>query len=339
MGVRNRTVITIRWNQTVVDGAQGWKTAGRSLYLALGCQRRWEGWTGGVQVDWNPYRHLAVATVSPGIVRNQNKALIFCVQTTSLIESEGLGICGDGLYGGAADFFLTHGVLRLLIQQHTQHVAFVVWPLCTVHQRSTLNLCTATVGTHLAIGFNKTWLHVEMYIHHITFLPFAVNHEISILKGGADRFSVHFHAVTQLLAIHIVVEVAWNYLTAYPAWNTDFQGKLTVGFLHCHCHVAVPRVVGALLQCHLLTSHLNRGLVAGEQVDVERVVLHCIDILRKGWNKACGVARTAGTAEPSLTLMLAHTLKWIWIEELAAVDADTADHTIVERAFQGVIIF
>ena len=47
----------------------------------------------------------------------------------------------------------------------------------------------------------------------------------------------------------------------------------------------------------------------------------------------------AGAAEPGLTLMLAHRLKRIGIEEASAVERHARNQTVVESAFQHVVVF
>lgn len=124
-----------------------------------------------------------------------------------------------------------------------------------------------------------------------------------------------------------------------PNQDADLHAKLTsLVVIHLDSDISVPRIFCVLAQSHLLASYLQRRRVAEEEVDIYILVLYGIYIAWEGWQKTADVARAAGTAEPSLTLMLTHTLQWVRVEEAAAVHAHTTDETIVEGTLQYIVI-
>ena len=159
-----------------------------------------------------------------------------------------------------------------------------------------------------------------MHFHLVALLPSAFYREITVLQSAFHRLAVHFHTVSQTLAVAVTVQIARYDLSAHPTGDTDFQGKHT-GFvlLHTHGHVAIPRITGLLLQNNTLLVHLKVGFVGHEQVDIYVLVLHGIYITGQGRDETANVGRTTGATEPRLALMLPPALQRIGIEETAAV--------------------
>ncbi len=64
-----------------------------------------------------------------------------------------------------------------------------------------------------------------------------------------------------------------------------------------------------------------------------------IHISRQRGDKAAYIARTAGTAEPRLTLVLPRRFQWIRVEEAISLKAHACKQPVVEGTLQYVIIF
>lgn len=124
-----------------------------------------------------------------------------------------------------------------------------------------------------------------------------------------------------------------------PSRDADLHTELTcLVVIYLDGDVAVPRVLCILTQGNLLAGYFQRRRVAEEEVDIYILILYGIYVAWEGWQEAADVARAAGTAEPSLTLVLTHTLQWVRVEEAAAVHAHTTDETIVEGTLQYIVI-
>ena len=179
-----------------------------------------------------------------------------------------------------------------------------------------------------------------MNANHIALLPLAVDGIIAILCHlTLYLLSVYGDGIAQSLAVAVVVEIGWYRLTLHPSRDADLHAKLTsLVVIHLDGYISVPRVLCILAQGNLLAGYLQRRRVAEEEVDIYILILYGIYIAREGWQEAADVARAAGTAEPSLALMLTHALQWVRVEETAAVHAHTTDETIVESTLQNIVI-
>ena len=87
-----------------------------------------------------------------------------------------------------------------------------------------------------------------------------------------------------------------------------------------------------------MTIHFQVSSIAHEEIHIEGAPPILIHITRNGRNEATYIARTAGTSEPWLALMLPHGLKGIGIEERTSVKRHTGDDTVVESTLQDVVI-
>ena len=156
----------------------------------------------------------------------------------------------------------------------------------------------------------------------VAFLPLAINDEVALLKLALHLLTVHLDNVAQALAVSVCVEVAGHHFTLHPTWNADVERILTCPIVYLQRYIAIPRIVGLLREGDSCLSHLHVHCVGIEKVDVESVVLYCIDILRQRRNEASRIGGTACTAKPFLTLVLTHALQRVGIEEFATINGD-----------------
>ena len=294
--------------------------------------------------------------MSPGEVWDESQGLVLGAQLAALVVGEGLHILGQGLHVLTlveCQYILIFRVdetivrelalseQRFAVLQNAHDIeALVVWPLCTIYDRTTLDADAATVGLYLVVGTYGACLHVEVNANHIALLPLAVDGIIAILCYlSLYLLSVYGDGIAQTLAVAVVVKVRWNRLTLHPSRDADLHTELTsLVVIHLDGDISVPRVLCILAQGNLLAGHLQRRRVAEEEVNIYILILYGIYIAREGWQEAADVARAAGTAEPSLTLMLPHALQWVRVEEAAAVHTHTTDETIVEGTLQYIVI-
>ena len=168
----------------------------------------------------------------------------------------------------------------------------------------------------------------------------VLDREITLVGIEVSLYSlaVYGYGVCWLLCIAILVKVARYYLVANPSRNTDQEvGILHTALLHSNLDVAVPRILGSLLQNHILAIHLDGRCITGKEVYIDVVILHTIEITWNRRDEAAQVTRAAGTAEPwlaggvaiSIEGILAVARQWVRIEESAAIHAHTRDDTII----------
>ena len=118
----------------------------------------------------------------------------------------------------------------------------------TIYQRSALEGHSSIVVLHIGIGYNGAWLHVEVYSHHIAFLPLPFYGEISLLNLTLHLFAIDRYGITQLFFVAVFVEVAWHYLAPYPSRYSYLHVKvLCLRRDDFYCNVAIPWIFGCLL--------------------------------------------------------------------------------------------
>ena len=267
--------------------------------------------------------------MSPGEVWDEGQGLVLGAQLAALVVGESLHILGQGLHvltlvecqyilifrvDEAIVRELALSELRFAVLQDAHDIeALVVWPLCTIYDRTTLDADAAAVGLYLIVGTYGARLHIEVNANHIALLPLAVDGIIAILCHLTLYFlAVNGDGIAQSLAVAVVVEIGWYRLTLHPSRDADLHAKLTsLVVIHLDGDISVPRVLCILAQGNLLAGYLQRRRVAEEEVDIYILILYGIYIAREGWQEAADVARAAGTAEPSLALMLTHALQWL----------------------------
>ena len=177
-----------------------------------------------------------------------------------------------------------------------------------------------------------------MDAHHVAFLPVAIDDEIAVLQFSVHLLAIDAHFVGAEDIVVIGIEVAGHYLVLYPPRNTDEHVEgLGLVLQHLDGDIAVPGVVGGLLQGHVLAVHLDGGRIGSKEVHVEIVVLDTIDIAWHRGDEATEVRGTTGTAEPRLArhrvvgieTVMAVARQGVGIEELTSVDAHATDDTII----------
>ena len=210
----------------------------------------------------------------------------------------------------------------------------------TIDQRSALDTHPASVGSHLVVGTDHARFHVEADDELIALLPSPLDIHIAVFRYQERHGdTIDDEAVAEAFAVGILIEVAGHHLVAQPARDAHLQVELSHGVLVDGQHrLTVPGVFGLLGQRQLLASHVECGRVGEEEVQIDVLALHGVDVAGQRGNESADVARTAGTAEPSLTLVLTHRLQGIRIEEAVAFERHTADQTVVERALQHIVI-
>ena len=147
----------------------------------------------------------------------------------------------------------------------------------------------------------------------IAFLD-VLDREITLVGIEVSRHSlaVYGYAISRLLGIAILVKIARHHLVANPSRNTDQEvGFLYATLLHSNLDIAVPRILGSLLQNHILAIHLDGRCIADKEVNVNVVILHAIEITWNRRDEAAQVTRAAGTSKPWLAGGVAIGIKLI----------------------------
>ena len=319
MVVGQGTVIFIFRNQAVIDGRDGFCAMG-CVYFTFRSQCGRHGGAGCAQLLRQPYFHSSRTTVSPCVVRYQCQAHIGSGQATLIVVAKCL-CAGLQLVDAIQEIGLFyHFKLRVAVHEYAEDVEVIIREFCTVYNRSAFYGNASAVGFHFIVGFHDTRFHVEVYFHLVTLFPTAVDAEITIFQLILYGFSVYFHCVLQTLAVTIGIQVTGNYLTPNPSGNTDFQVELSGAVLvDADGDVAVPRVLGGLLDRNSFATHFQVGSIGHEEVNVNVLILHSVDIPRQGRDETADVGRAAGTTEPGLALMLSHTFQRVGVEETATV--------------------
>ena len=214
----------------------------------------------------------------------------------------------------------------------------IVHTLCAIDQRATLDGDPSTVVCHMMVGFDATDGHIEMDTDNIALLPRTVDEHIAVNKFPLYFLTIDHYFIAREYIILEAIEVAGNRHVHHPTRNTD--GKVE-GFRlvldNPESDVTVPWIVRLLLQHDLLALYLHRGSIASKQVDIESTVFHCIHIAWEGRDETAEIRRTAGTAEPWLTLygivgiegILTVRRQRIGVEEATAIHRHTADDTVI----------
>ena len=162
--------------------------------------------------------------MSPGEVWDEGQGLVLGAQLAALVVGEGLHVLGQGLHAlplVECQYILIFRVdetivrelalseLRFAVLQDAHDVeALVVWPLCTIYDRTTLDADAATVGLYLVVGTYGARLHIEVNANHIALLPLAVDGIIAILCYlSLYLLSVYGDGIAQSLVVAVVVKV------------------------------------------------------------------------------------------------------------------------------------
>ena len=234
--------------------------------------------------------------MAPSIVRDESEANILYCKATICIECEALSIGGEGLH---IDFLVSmelslavgrnevvecHGAeseLRFLVEDNGLDIKLVVWPFCAIYQWTTLYFNHTTVGFHIVVSSNGASLHIEVNFHYVALLPFSFDSEIAILGelGVANFLTINGDAIAQSLAIAIVVEVCWHYLSLNPSWNSNLHSEFASAILiDIDADVAIVRIACVLSKSNGLACNLEVRRVAEEEIYVETSVLNSVYI-------------------------------------------------------------
>ena len=194
--------------------------------------------------------------------------------------------------------------------------------LCTIDQRSAFDADHTTVCSYLIICTDGAGLHIETDDQFVTLFPASLDVYIAIGRdeqGHGD--AIDDETVAEALAVGILIEVAGHHLVTQPTWDAHLQIEVTDGVLvDDDFRLAFPGVVGGLRESDLLPCHIKGGAVGEEEVQIDIMPLDGIDIAWQRGDETTDIARTAGTAEPRLTLVLSHRLEGIGIEEAVAFE-------------------
>ena len=142
----------------------------------------------------------------------------------------------------------------------------------------------------------------------------VLDREITLVGIEVSLYSlaVYGYAISRLLGIAILVKIARHHLVANPSRNTDQEvGILYAALLHSNLDIAVPRILGSLLQNHILTIYLDGRCIAGKEIHIDIVVLHAIEITWNRRDEAAQVTWAAGTSKPWLAGGVAIGIKLI----------------------------
>ena len=272
----------------------------------------------------------------PGIVRNQGERGAIYSDHILLLLVDNMGRRGnDSLYGegwGSLGLRVLNAVVVneseawLLWHDGTEHwLVLIIHSLSAIYQWSTLYGHLTLIISHLAVSYNCTDRHIEVDADYIALLD-VLDREITLVDIEISLYSlaVYGYCVSRLLCIAILVKVARYYLVANPSRYTDQEvGILHTALLHSNLDIAIPRILGSLLQNYILAIHLDGRCIAGKEIHVDIVILHAIEITRNRRDEAAQITWAAGTSKPRLAGsvviciegILAIARQWVRIEE------------------------
>ena len=138
---------------------------------------------------------------------------------------------------------------------------------------------TPTIVRHTRTGYDCTNRHIEMDADHIALFPVAVENHVTVFQ-----FAVHFLTIDGNLIgaediVVVGIEVAGYNLALYPSRNANHHIKgfgLILDYLDGN--ITIPRIVGLLLDGHVLASQSEGGCIGSKEVYVKIIVSHTIDI-------------------------------------------------------------
>ena len=276
----------------------------------------------------NPNFHLVGATIVPSGIGDERHGNVgecavllnllgFCLKRHHATEKILVEVCGERCALGN-DLVEDDAVL-------------LIGTFETIDNGAALNGESSKIIFGIRVGFNLTYVHGEFEGNLIASLPITHEGEIAVFarEGRFDSLSVDLDDVGFCL-VGEVVEVGGNGSILRPTRDTKTKGKVECRFgIHFEGNSTLPRIVGGLLDADLAAFGFNRGFALDVKVHIDIVGLRSIHIKRYGSDEAGNIAGTAGASEPSLTLMFAHRLERIVVEELVARERNARDDTIV----------
>ena len=152
--------------------------------------------------------------------------------------------------------------------------------------------------------------------------------------------TIYLYGVVEFLAINISIQVAWYYIATYPSWDTYLHGEFTTTLYDSHFYITIIWIECLLLEGDFLSADIQSCGISHKEVYVNRVILHSIHIAWYRRYEAADVTWAAGTAKPRLAgiLLFCCTRERIWIEETIALNRDAREDTIIQRAFEDIIV-
>ena len=200
----------------------------------------------------DPYFHLSLAAVCPGIIRNGGR-----LHRLLLNSSRGV-IPGSG------------GPWREPLPRRSEATASIppAKPGCrqaanrghaclcyrrpNAYNGPTLQRNPSLVGSYLFVGQNPLDGHRHIEIDRIALLPVALKRGITFVKLIADLPAVHLQHYGSARLFLETIEIAGNRLAPRPSRNANFETR-PAGWLiriYYHVHPAVPRIAGILHNGH-----------------------------------------------------------------------------------------
>lgn len=180
------------------------------------------------QLCRKPYRHIALSTVSPCIIRYHCQRLVGSHETSFVIISERLHRERHLIHSSKQPGTRNDIEFRHQWQQHSVYTEVVVGPLGTVHKRSALHGNTSAVVCDRIMGFHCADRHVEMYSHRITLLPLAVDDKIAVAQLAADFITIDLYRPSRGKSAIVGIQVARDNGISYPSGNAYIHSELVL---------------------------------------------------------------------------------------------------------------
>ena len=267
----------------------------------------------------------------------------------------GLRLNGSDVEGLAIALFILDAIgwleveLGLVREQQVVRIdALVVSSFCTIDQRSALYGHASTIVCHARTGHNRTNRHIEMDADDIALLPVAIDDHIAVLHVAIHALAIYGNLISAENIIAIAIQIAGHDLALYPTRDANHHvERLGLVLEHFDANVTIPGIVGLLLDRYILTAQGDGSCVGSKEVHIKVVAAHAIDIARHRGDETAEVRGTAGAAEPRLARQCAVGIETVTavarervgVEELATIDAHTADDTIIQCALHAVNVF
>ena len=189
------------------------------------------------------------------------------------------------------------------------------------------------------MGAHLMGIHGEGDFYDIACLPRARKEGVAVLKIQFCRLSVDRQLYGLCLAVEVGVEVGVYGSVLCPSGDAQFQGELAcVRGVDGQAHASLPGIVGLLGETDGFAVEGDVGGVAHLEVNKDVVGRACgIDVAWNGGNEAAEVGGAAGGAEPLAALLPTGAgFEAVGVVEAVAVERETIEHGVVERALEDV---
>ncbi len=220
----------------------------------------------------------------------------------------------------------------------------VVGALRAVDNGPTLDRHSPLVGLHVLVRQDAVDHHREIDLHHVTGRPLAPDHGIAAGCARADSLAVETDAVVSSGHWNVAVQVAGHGASLDPPRNADAKLKTArLAGIDGDLDLPVPGIAGFLRQLHFAAVSGHASAAANEEVDVDGVIAHGVDVPGDGRDETHDVDGTTGAAEPGIAhraalveLVLAVAGKRVGIEEAVAAEGDAREKPVVDDTFENV---